>query len=545
MSVKLDCLNIEMQFEPDVWVDVTEDVLVQDRIVCETGIRDSSPLTRVAGTGTLTFYLDNSKANSAGLLGYYSPEHANCRQGFDTGIPVRLRFCYDDFERVKFYGRIAKDGITPTPGIRGERKVKITAVDWMNHASTQKIILPEYTTNKRIDEVVQLILDMMPVQPVSTEFDQGIDTFVSVFDTVSDKTTALAEFSKLALSEYGFIYLKHSSTEDEVLVVENRNSRPDVYASYQLVPLSSADMAKLVNEDYEYIITEDGEQILLEDGEFATFFNNTSINPSVSHGSDLVNYVSVTSYPRKFDTEASVLYELTSYISLEAGETRTINATYKDPTSQASRVAGKEMVDPVENTDYLMNAESDGSGSDLTEDLSVTATFGATSAQFVLENTGATKGYVTKLQCRGKGIYMYDPVKVVYEDSESQLKHGLQTLEINMPYQNNPDTAEEIAAFELLNNKTARTEIDSFPFIANIDARHMMAFLACEIGSRVKITETMSGFSKDRYIDGVSFEVLPSAAVKCTWKIRSVRTLSAWFIGIAGRSEIGETTYVG
>ncbi|MFA5154415.1 MAG: hypothetical protein WC554_17860, partial [Clostridia bacterium] len=92
-----DSIKLEMQFAgtAGAWTDVTDDVIRATPITCTYGIQDSSPLARVASTGTFNFSLDNSELNSAGLVGYYSPGHTNCRSGFAAGITVRFSIVYD------------------------------------------------------------------------------------------------------------------------------------------------------------------------------------------------------------------------------------------------------------------------------------------------------------------------------------------------------------------------------------------------------------------------------------------------------------------
>ena len=544
MSVILDSWAIEMQFSAGVWTDVTDDVVISDIIRCEYGISNNSPTDRVARTGRMQYSLDNSTNNSAALAGYYSPGHTNCRSGFETGIPVRIRFTYDYITITKFYGKIAKDGITPTTGIYGERKTKIVVLDWMNQAATHEIFLPEYTTNKRIDEIVPLIVAGMPLAPLATNYMAGNDTFVSVFDTVREKTSVMSEFNKLALSEYGYIYIRHTDS-DEILTVENRNARSSINTDVVTVPLPASECGFLLKEDGGYLLQENDSKLILDVSEQANYFTDTAAGADISYGNNMFNYITVTSYPRKFDTAATVLYSLNSAMSLAAGETRDLVGNFRDPMGGAWRVAGKTMVSPVSTTDYLMNTLSSGSGVDKTGSLSVTCTYGANAASYALTNNGTATYYVTKLQARGLGIYLYDPITYTAEDATSQTAHGLQPLNISMTYQDNADTAEYVGAFELLNLRNPRLELDRYPFWANRDGDHMMAFIAVDMGDRIHFTETQTGFDRDRYIDGIQFEVHPNKVVKCIWLTRFVSSLTGWYLGITGSTELDVTTILG
>jgi hypothetical protein len=544
VAVYLDSWAIEAQFTSGVWTDITADVItVADSVRAEWGISDNGPTDRVASTGRLTFSLNNGANNSIGLAGYYSPGHANCRSGFTTGIPVRARFTYEGYTRTKFYGRIAPDGIKPAPGIYGNRRTEITVLDWMNQAATHELNLPAYTTNKRIDEVVPLIVANMPLAPLSTDYKQGEDTFVSVFDTVSNKTRAMSEFSKLALSEWGYVYLKHTSASDEVLTVEGRFEKTN---NPSLSQIPNAINGYLLKEDGGYLLKEDGGKIALDSAGFASFSDIGKTDSQFSFGKHLTNDVSVTSYPRNIGTAAEVLFTLQSPIEIAAGGSVTdIIGQYRDPSGGAWRVAGKGMIAPVATTDYKMYFDSAGTGIDATGSLTVTPTYAANEVSYVLVSTATATGYVTHLQARGTGIYLYDSVEYNQDDDASKLEHGTQPLSISMPYQDDTELAQYIAVGELANLKDPRMELDKWVFFANRDGFMMNAFLMVEPGDKAHFYEEQVGFDKDRWIDAVEWELIQGRALKVGWKTRDAAAYGYWQLEVVGYSELGETTMLG
>lgn len=541
----LESWVLEIQFDGVNWSDVTDDVVISDLVRGEYGIMDNGPLDRVARTGRLQFSLDNSTNNSAGLAGYYSPGHANCRSGFTTGIPVRVRFTYDSMTRTKFYGRIAKDGIQPTTGIYGQRRTKITVLDWMNQASTHDMILPAYTTNKRIDEIAPLIVGNMPLAPIATNYQTGADTFTSVFDTVGAKTTAMSEFQKLAQSEWSYIYVDHNIDYDEVLTVEGRNTRSSAGTAYTVIPVGADVAGYLLLEDGGYLLQEDGSKLILNDSEPADFFEDTAAQMEVSYGKHLSNYITVTSYPRAYSPAATILYEVQNGISLAAGETRDIVANFRDPENKAVRVAAVGVVAPVGTTDYKLGTSTAGTDNALATALTLGSfSYGANAGSYSFTNNGVTNGYLW-FQTRGTAVYLYDGVEYIAQGTASQAAHGLQSINVNMPYQASPDTAEQIGAFLRYDLENPRYEVDKYSFWANRDSKHLFAFISLEIGERIRISETQSGFSRDRHIDGIQFEIHPNKQVKCTWLTRFISSVWGWTLGIDEQTELGETTILG
>ncbi|MEM5768498.1 MAG: hypothetical protein AAGU32_09470, partial [Bacillota bacterium] len=66
-------------------------------------------------------------------------------------------------------------------------------------------------------------------------------------------------------------------------------------------------------------------------------------------------------------------------------------------------------------TSSAMNSAEDGSGTNLTADLTITGTYGSGDALLTLENTGDTDGFVTTLEISGDPIYIGDTVSQVVE----------------------------------------------------------------------------------------------------------------------------------
>lgn len=75
-------LYIELAGEGNGWTYLTNDVLIENGMEWTDGFGSISATALLGSPATLQFTLDNSPSNSAGLRGYYSPGHANCRSGF-------------------------------------------------------------------------------------------------------------------------------------------------------------------------------------------------------------------------------------------------------------------------------------------------------------------------------------------------------------------------------------------------------------------------------------------------------------------------------
>jgi len=508
------------------WVDLTPDVLHSPAPRWNKGM-GNGVLDRVGNPGNLRFSLKNGENNSANLLGYYSPKHANVLTGWDTGLPVRLYFVYEGIEFHKFYGLIEPNGITASPATKGERSVKVSVHDFMSQAADHELKLLEFAESKKIEDVAALIIANMPISPLYTEYGSGSDTFPFVFDTVTSSTSALGEWQKVALSEWGFIYEKSDGT----LVVEGRAARTNTENTE--ISITAENSGKLLLESGGALLLETGGALLLNQVQTPTFDKLMESGTRISYGGNLANRIEGRSYPRRIDAAATtVLFALQTPFMIEAGKTKeNYRGEYVDPDQKAQSVTGRDMVSPVSGTDYIANAQEDGGGADKTAQLAVVHTYGVEAVNYdSLTNNDVGDIWVTTLQARGKGVYIDEPVSVVYEDAASQLKHGIYTLKFDMRYQDDPTLVDIFSQLTLTQDKDPRLSIDKATLLANRDGENMFGFLQLDVGTRARFVEAMNAIDGDYYIMGYSAQLIDGKYVFWSPILRDVAVAAstAW-----------------
>ena len=477
----------------DAWVDITEDM--QYPVKAQYGIRGNGLNDRVARTGVLQFGLRNGQNNSSGTVGYYSPGHASVREGFAPGLPMRLTIT-DGTAFKRFYGRIAPDGINAEPGLYGPRVTNVKVRDWMGQASQHIMDLPELAVDKSIDEVLPLITAEMAIPPLSTDYATGVESFAYVFDTVGSRTPAMSEISKAAISETGYVYAAKDGVYGETLKVDARYTR-----------ISRASAGTITD---------------------------TESNIKTKYGKNYTNKIQARSYPRRIDAAATtVLWALQRTLTLNAGETRDdLIGNFTDPDGGGSRVSGTDMVTPLVTTDYLMNAQADGGGADLSADLAVTASYGANGVRWTITNNNAAVGYVTKLQCRGKGIYLYDPVTSEDENTAGVALHGEYVLSIDQKYQDNPLSSRSMVTYFTTRLSTFRNDVQEVTFVPSESAALLTLFLSLDLGDRFTLSETISGISaQDYFINGIDFTIYPGGIVTAKWIPELADPSRFWILG--------------
>lgn len=531
MTELFDSIKHEMIFAGETWTDITNDVLVSPGTRWTKGIISNAPAARVANTGKLTLYLDNSESNSATQLGYYSPGNANVRSGFSTGIRYRLTFTKEGLDYIKFYGRI--DDIDPQPGTLYSRRTKVLILDYMGMATKHTLSLLSFTTSKRLDEVMPLITANGAFEPLATNYATGISTFPTVFDTTRNTTKMVSEFQKLAMSEQAYIYVKANGTFGETLTNENRNTRSG--STNTALPLSIAESDVLLMETGDNLLLETGDNILLNQTQSASFGSTMLPKSIISWGKQVFNQIRGNSFPREVGSGNEVLFTLQTVVSLAVGEVSdSVRISYRDPGGSPAKVNGKNMVTPVAATDYTANTQEGGGGTDLTSDLSVSITFGTEGAEYTLTNNSASVMYVTLFQLRGIKILIFDPTTVIAEDTVSQAVHGINPLVLNQQYQDDPVVAQEFISANLIRYKDPALTAEKLFFNTANNSMNMFGFLIlAEPGERGEFIETLSGLSGDWFINGYEAAIIAGRYVEYGLILLDASDLDYWTLDVS------------
>lgn len=516
MSVYLDSYQIYAQLS-GVWTDVTAWVIGD--ITAKWGIAGTGPLDRVAGTGEMRITLDNS-------TGLWVPDSPGAQAGWKKGVGIKLVATYDRETFVRFKGRV--ETISPAGGIYGHLRVNVLALDWMDLAGKHPIVNPGILTNQRGDAVITQVLAEMPIAPDGRELDTGVSVFPTTFDTVTSHTKALSEFGKVALSEPGFVYLRKDHDYGETLVFENA-ARRHGWQPYSPVRVLSASSGFLLKEDGGFLLKEDGGKIILD--EAGTFqADNSMSDADVAYGEDVINRMTAYANPRKIDTSAQVLFRLNEPIQIASGATLELRGTYADP-SGGLPINGQDMIDPVASTDYLMNTSQDGSGTNITSSLAIISTrYGTEGFVHTVQNESASFGWITQFNCRGYGIYKYNPIEHVESNDDSMDTYGVQTESVDMKYQTTLVTgtalSKEIVFFEHLPESRLRR----LQFIANRSSALMQVFLDGDVGFMFRAKVDSKDVDTICHVQQMSFTIKPGGFIMFEWV---VRTFLSFVLGLS------------
>lgn len=454
MSV-LFTVTVLMQFAPDVWTDISDDVVRPLRF--QRGMQGNGPTDTIANTGTFEFQLRNDEENSEETLGLYSWGGPNCRPGFQEGAPVRLLISSGAYTDVPVWtGYLHK--ATPETGAYGTRRVHCIAQDIMGVLSDAEVLEVRRQISKTEVEVLDAILDSLPAeqQPAARDFDTPEHLFPVALDDIGSGESAWGVLEKVITSARGSLYplgtgaLRYRNFQSLVLEATRYTFTDDVLADLE-IPSST-------EEAYR---------------RFTVITHPKTIHPDTGVSPD-----------------RQVLATHEGALAIDPGATVEIFLSYRDPDRPEVKVGGTDFEDPLlAMADYEFNSEEDGGGVDVTSDIAIVAGFFAGDVKLSIQNLGAVKAYRQRLQVRGRGIYDEQPAT-----ARAGTGYGTKPVEIDMPYQNDAVFAQAIADFleASYRNLVDANRPQRAVFYPDEDAELMAQALTLEIGNVVTCNELVA-----------------------------------------------------
>jgi len=411
------------------------------------------------------WWQDNSGATFYGLLA--------------QGLRVRVRRTYNSKTYQQFIGNITAVILDPVEAQAGPRTVQIVAT-----GPEQQLLAEGYTPplriNTRIDTVIEEVLQRCLKLPYASS------GWILGYSTLGINTRLRDSAGYMALNE---------AAETLEWAGAGSGTAAGCNAQSYLRQLVAAELGGRMfydpragkmtfhsrRRDYHYpeIVWAMTGSDLVDRGADA-----------VQYGANVINSVTIGYEQIKTGSAGSVLWEIDTPIQIRGGERREMTAQYRDPDHKTSRCAATDTIRPVAGVDYIANSQSDGTGDDRLNDLTVTVQFGAESASIKLVNGGGASLYVTTLQVRGTPLVSYDRREFTYSDPASIAQHGRRMLPngaIDVPMVSAIDTIESYARSLVNREKTARTDIGAIYVRPSVNGSALWHILEYGVGARVNI----------------------------------------------------------
>lgn len=210
--------------------------------------------------------------------------------------------------------------------------------------------------------------------------------------------------------------------------------------------------------------------------------------PRYVWGDDVLNDFTLNFYPRTIGAAGSVLYALGNLpYRMSAGATRQFSVRFTSPTARDAIVAALTTIFPVAGTDYVANANADGSGAVKTTFVAIAVTFLATGAEIILTNNDSGDIYITTLQLRGTPLTALSRDSARAADGVSIVRNGSFKRTLDLQALDSPELATSYANYLVQRFKDPLGRIESFTVWANRSADLMAKVLDLEVGDAVEV----------------------------------------------------------
>lgn len=486
------------------WVDITDDVLTHSHAtVISRGINGTKITDRVASVGSLTTTLDNSSTNSAGKDGYYSLGHANQRANFGRETRVRLKFVHNGTAYYKWHGWIRN--LEPLPNRFGKRESFLSAVDFMQKLVEHKISGIPVQENKRFDQLAQTVLDNMTDAPLNTSLEVGeVTTPLAIHSDQDEKSTAMSVIQKICETFLAYAYVRGNTTDGETFVVQSEKTRYTADSVFTL--------------------------------------DNTMSEIKTNNDPDRAkNKIIGSIYPARVDQGAeTLLAELASDYPLDAGDTRTIEMRFRDPTGGSNRISGKDIVTPlVADTHYRMSAFANTELNDMSAQLGVSLATGSNTAKVSVTNNGGVRGFVNLIRIYGNGIYLYDAIGIEVENGS-----GDKVMSYDFHYLQDHYRARDYLAVLLRRASSGALQVDRVMFIADYNSTFMGYAMQYDIGDRITLKEYMTGLNSDFTINQVTYRLETNGTLRVEYALEAAESVVFFTVQDPVLGEIDNAAYV-
>ena len=364
--------------------------------------------------------------------------------------------------QTKFVGHMTN--IKPSSGEFDNPVTNVVAQDWIGYLNKQELGIQAIQSDKRADEALTTALAEFPVQPESTDFDTGVETFELIFAGDSADSSMARFMAKLARNEQGRIF----SLGDGTLRFEKQGTRDGSQASAFTLDgtLSEIDVSYSTNNIYNIVALDVKTQIT--------------------------------------DAAATTeLFKVGQGIKFLANQKMTLECNFTDPDT-GQRVAGSDVVTPVAAPHFgtTRTPANDDSHGDLTDD---NYQVGGASLTVDLENTAGAVRYLNEFTILGKRITDYDRITVTKTNAASILQVGNKRYVNRLDLIEDPTRAENICDDILENYAPSHTDTCKITVLANIDSTLASQLITAEVSTKFTAIETITGINKDFYIDKIRY----------------------------------------
>ena len=252
---------------------------------------------------------------------------------------------------------------------------------------------------------------------------------------------------------------------------------------------------------------------------------------SYGYASHLSNSVRVQAYQREVEAASELLWALKQEIYIPAASSRSFEAALQRDVSLIPAAASSVTISDVTFSAGSATITSEVRGGMVV----ITAT-----------NSNTIPAVLTGLKVYATPISKRNPIVVEVEDAASVAaygKRGARTMDLKAlsVY----GTARQIALYEIYRRGRPQGAAEKVSFRRKADGMDNAHLLAWEIGTRIAIDIPAAGPAREYFIIGEEHRLSAGGLHETTYDLEPADTQRYWLLGVAGASEMDQTTRVG
>ena len=452
----------------------------------------------------------------------FSPEYSSGAYygQLTTGLAVKITVTYASVTTVLYLGWIAS--ISPLFNSKGSRTATIECTGWMDRAQRAESLIP-LQISQTADIVILEVLENASIYP------PGFTGYWLLGTSTIGQTTRVGAVSTYFVAETGITNLAYAGDWE---------AGTTVYEAIENTVQREAGRLFVARNGVLYFYNR--HHFLLDTAIDATFTDSMT-DMSYSYGTEVSNQITATYQPRSVGTPGETLAVLGNATFVASNTALEISFRFTDVTG--GTIAATAIITPVTVTDYTANALADGTGTDLTANITaIQVSSSATQITIEYTNAGPDAYILETAKVRGTPLTTFEEQTYTAEDADSILQYGKLAYSLSGT-QDTLEDATTIADFHLALLKDPVGLVESVTF-AGWNTSLTSSLIARTIGDKITVHETQTGINGNWFIIGETHE-FSSEDYRITWVLEDAGASAYWTIGISGYSEIGQTTYAG
>lgn len=276
-----------------------------------------------------------------------------------------------------------------------DRQVEFSGYDYVSYLNELEMDTTIFV-NYRSDQIIEQILIEAGFGSSQYELDEGLN--VISFAWFRKGMTAGERIRKICEAEEGFFF------QDEYGIIRFYNRR-----RFNTSPFNS--IVWTINDD-----------------DILDWKQDESV--------PVINKCIVRATPRE-ESDKTEIWRDGIVEELVSGETKEIWAVFDNPCVSIDN--------PVAGVDYIANSASDGTGTNITDDVSISLDAFTESAKLTITNNYSGNAYITFLRLMGTPAVVKSEIQQVYFDEDSIAKYDENVLEIENDFIDNESFARYLA----------------------------------------------------------------------------------------------------